>query len=99
MPLRHIGDIVIWEGNYRSDILIIGVKRQYLTKKSTDSAKRRVFGLSVNRNFQFTRRKTSSYSEFGALPKLHLKGVFPEFHEVKLRKIKIRRAVFDSRKG
>lgn len=24
MPLRHIGSIVIWEGNYKSDIFNIG---------------------------------------------------------------------------
>jgi hypothetical protein len=24
LPLRHIGNIVIWEGNYKSDILNIG---------------------------------------------------------------------------
>jgi hypothetical protein len=31
--LRHIGDIVIWEGNYKSDILFIGKKYRYLNKK------------------------------------------------------------------
>jgi hypothetical protein len=30
--LRHIGDIVIWEGNYKSDILIIGENYRHLMK-------------------------------------------------------------------
>jgi hypothetical protein len=30
LPLRHIGTIVIWEGNYRPDILIIGDKGRFL---------------------------------------------------------------------
>jgi hypothetical protein len=30
--LRHVGDIVIWEGNYRSDTLFIGQKHRYLNK-------------------------------------------------------------------
>jgi hypothetical protein len=34
MPLRHIGNIVIWEGNYKSDTLFIGIRGRYLNKKS-----------------------------------------------------------------
>jgi hypothetical protein len=41
MPLRHIGDIVIWEGNYRSDILIIGDEFQLL---ELSLAKKMYFG-------------------------------------------------------
>jgi hypothetical protein len=29
-PLRHIGDIVIWEGNYKSDIFSIGKRPFFL---------------------------------------------------------------------
>jgi hypothetical protein len=32
LPLRHIGYIVIWEGNYRSDILNIGQEGQNLER-------------------------------------------------------------------
>lgn len=34
MPLRHIGHIVIWEGNYMLDIYNIGGDRQNFNKKS-----------------------------------------------------------------
>ncbi|MCL2410330.1 MAG: hypothetical protein FWC97_01680 [Treponema sp.] len=30
MPLRHIGIIVIWEGNYNPDIFIIAMKLPFL---------------------------------------------------------------------
>ena len=31
MPLRHAGFIVIWEGNYTSDIYYIGLDQDYLS--------------------------------------------------------------------
>jgi hypothetical protein len=33
LPLGHVGNIVIWEGNYRSDILNIGCPREFFTNK------------------------------------------------------------------
>ncbi len=31
LPLRHVGNIVIWEGNYKSDTLIFGPQGKNLT--------------------------------------------------------------------
>ena len=33
-PLRHIGHVVIWEGNYRSDINNIGIAQEYLKENT-----------------------------------------------------------------
>ncbi len=36
LPLRHVGDIVIWEGNYRSDILNFGIGKKNLISFFTE---------------------------------------------------------------